>query len=166
MNVTLNYNMLNYLTTLFEQVYLTAMVAAASELLAYIFSGLVFERLGVVRTYVFSCLISALGGFAIIFYGLDNQDSALFPLFFLLCKFGTAGAYNGICLSNSRLFEVQRASFAFGSGNILARLAQGSSPILSTMSQPIPMYIFTLVALQTAAITLFLKVAPVTVPSS
>ena len=166
MNLTFNYHMLNYLTTLFEQVYLTAMVSTASELLAYISSGVVFERLGVVRTYVYYCLIGAFGGFAIIFYGLDNQDSASFPVFFLLCKFGVAGAYNAIIMSNSRLFEVQRASFAFGSGNILARLIQGTSPILSTMPQPIPMYIFTLTMLLTAVITLFLKVAPVTVPSS
>ena len=72
MLLTFNYHMLSYLTTLFKQVYLTALLSMVSELIAYIASGFVFEKLGIVKTYLICCLIALVGGVAIIVYGLDH----------------------------------------------------------------------------------------------
>ena len=67
-----NYMLLTYLTNTFEQVYLTGLVSAVSEICAYIFSGTMFEKLGVRRTYMISLTIAILGGVLIIVYGLDH----------------------------------------------------------------------------------------------
>ena len=67
-----DYLLLTYLTTMFEQVYLTGLVSAASEIGAYIFSGTAFEKLGVRRTYLISLTIAVIGGILIIVYGLDH----------------------------------------------------------------------------------------------
>ena len=67
-----NYMLLTYLTNMFEQIYLTGLSSAASEIGAYIFSGTLFEKLGVRRTYLVSLSIATLGGILIIAYGLDH----------------------------------------------------------------------------------------------
>lgn len=67
-----NYQLLLYLIIRFEQVYETGIVAAVSEILAYVFSGCIFERLGIHRSYLLSLGISTLGGILIIVYGLDH----------------------------------------------------------------------------------------------
>ena len=105
-----NYMLLTFLTTMFEQVYFTGILSACSEIVAYIASGTLYERLGVRRTYLISLGISVLGGILIITYGLDHQESATFPFFFALCKFGISSAYNLIVVANSSIFEVRRAS--------------------------------------------------------
>ena len=70
--VYFNSLLLTYLTTLFSQVYLTGLVSAASEIGAYIFSGMTFEKFGVRRTYFINLTIAIIGGVLIIFHGLDN----------------------------------------------------------------------------------------------
>ena len=118
-----NYMLLTYLTNMFEQIYLTGLCSAASEIGAYIFSGTLYEKLGVRRTYLISLSIATLGGILIITYGLDHQESITFPVFFLLCKFGLSSAFNMIVVANSTIFEVQRAATALATPMFLARLS-------------------------------------------
>ena len=118
-----NYMLLTYLTTMFEQIYMTGLVSAASEIGAYIFSGTLFDKLGVRRTYLISLSIATLGGILIIAYGLDHQESITFPIFFLLCKFGLCSGFNMIVVANSTIFEVKRAATALATPMFLARLS-------------------------------------------
>lgn len=104
--VLFNYTLLIYLTTMFEQIYLTGLISSASEMSAYAFSGALFEKLGVRRTYVISCSIASIGGALIIFYGLDHQESIMFPIFFFISKFGLSSSYNLLFVANSSIFEV------------------------------------------------------------
>ena len=67
-----NYLLLNYLNATFEAVYITGVVSAGAEIASYIFSGIMFEKLGVRRTYFLSMGIAILGGLLILFYGLDH----------------------------------------------------------------------------------------------
>ena len=129
-----NYMLLGFLLTMFEQVYLTGIVAAMSEICAYIFSGTLFEKLGLRRTYLISLSIAVLGGGLIIAYGLDHQESITFPIFFLLCKFGLCSGFNMIVVANSTIFEVKRAATALATPMFLARLSQSSSPLVATIA--------------------------------
>ena len=122
-SIYFNYMLLTYLTNLFEQIYMTGLVSAASEIGAYIFSGTLFEKLGVRRTYLISLSIATLGGILIIAYGLDHQESITFPIFFLLCKFGLCSGFNMIVVANSTIFEVKRAATALATPMFLARLS-------------------------------------------
>ena len=102
---------------------MTGLVSAASEIGAYIFSGTLFEKLGVRRTYLISLSIATLGGILIIAYGLDHQESITFPILFLLCKFGLCSGFNMIVVANSTVFEVKRAATALATPMFLARLS-------------------------------------------
>ena len=133
-SIYFNYMLLTYLTNLFEQIYMTGLVSAASEIGAYIFSGTLFEKLGVRRTYLISLSIATLGGILIIAYGLDHQESITFPMFFLLCKFGLCSGFNMVVVANSTIFEVKRAATALGTPMFLARLSQSISPLVATVA--------------------------------
>ena len=155
-----NLMLLTYLTTMFEQIYITGLISAASEIGAYVFSGTVFEKLGVRSTYLISLGIATLGGVLIIIYGLDHQESVSFPIFFSLCRFGICSAFNMIVVANSTIFEVKKAATALGTPMFLARLSQSSSPLIATLTQPIPMYIFCVTNTACAIFSYFLKVPP------
>ena len=112
---------------------MTALLSSSSEIVAYIVSGLFFEKFGVRCSYLVSLLIAALGGMLILFYGLAHQDSLSFPILFLITKFGVSCAYNILIVGNARLFNVEKAATAFGTTSFLARLIQGASPLVSTI---------------------------------
>ena len=57
---------------MFEQIYLTGLLSAVSEIGGFVFSGTLYEKLGVRKTYTISLFLASLGGFLIIFYGLDH----------------------------------------------------------------------------------------------
>ena len=158
-SLVFNYNLLCFLIPLFEQAYLIGILTSVSEMAAYIFSGVLFECLGVRFTFFVSLLLALVGGLLILYHGLDHQDSLSFPIFFLMAKFGVSSAYNIMIVGNSRVFDVKRAATAFGSASFFARLIQSGSPLLSTMPQPLPMQIFCATIAITAFVTLFIKVA-------
>ena len=129
-----------------------------SEMCAYIFSGTLFEKLGVRKTYLISLGIATIGGILIIAYGIEHQDSITFPLFYLLCKFGLCSAFNMTVVANSTIFEVKKAATAFGAPCFLARLGQSIAPILATLTQPIPVYIFCAASTTCGVLAALLKV--------
>ena len=101
-----SYLLLVYLITTFDHIYLTSLTGGISEFAAYLLSGLIYEKLGVRKTYLISLSMGTVGGICIITYGLNHQDSASFQVFFLMCKFSTCCSYSMLVLANSTLFEL------------------------------------------------------------
>ena len=64
--------MLNFLVNTFENVYVTALGSSASDIIAYIVSGWIYERIGIKMTMAISYGSSSIGGLIIIFYGLAH----------------------------------------------------------------------------------------------
>ena len=155
-----NYLLITYLTVMFERVYVTGITGGSSEFVAYILAGLIYERLGVHRTYLIALGTGIIGGILIIVYGLDHQDSADFRVFFLMCKFSISCSYSMLILANSTLFEVQSAATALSIPMFFARLGQSSSPLISNLAQPIPMYIYVAANLSCVISAMFLRVHP------
>ena len=153
-----NYVLLAYLTAMFEQIYVTGLVSAASEITGFPFSGMIYEKFGLRKTYMISLGIASLGGALIIFYGLDHQGSITFPIFFVLCKFVLSSAYSIIVVSNSALFEVEKAATAFSIPTFMAGLSMAASPLIATLEQPIPMYIFCLSSILCGVCSVFLRI--------
>ena len=54
----------------FDEVYLTGMTSSIAEMVAYVVSGLVYERIGVKRSFIIALTFSAIGGITIIAWGL------------------------------------------------------------------------------------------------
>ena len=102
-----NFHLLSYLTNHFEQVYLTAIMSISSDFFSIFISGMILEKFGT-KTSLFICyLLAAIGGILMLSYGLDHTDSIIFPIFFLICRFGVRGT-DLICVAaNARVFDVE-----------------------------------------------------------
>ena len=128
-----NYQLLGFMTPLFEQAYLIGIMGSLSEIAAYAASGLIFECMGPKFTFLLSMMIALAGGLLILFYGLDHQESLSFPIFFLIAKFGVSCAYSIMVVGNASIFTVKRAATAFGLAAFFARMIQSASPVISTI---------------------------------
>jgi len=69
---TSNWFLLSYLTNVFKQVYVTALVSAVSEIIGYTVSGYVLERFGIVIAFASSSFLGTIGILCILFYGLEH----------------------------------------------------------------------------------------------
>ena len=72
MMIYFNYELLYYVTVLFNQEYIIGLCSAISEILAYAIVGITFEKLGIQKTYLLCLSLALLGGIFTICFGLDN----------------------------------------------------------------------------------------------
>ena len=125
------YYLILTLVNTFDKVYVTAFTSSGSEMLAYVISGLFYERVGVKLSLIISFAISTVGGVLIIAWGLQHQTSSLFFVFFLLAKFGITCTFNINFVANQFFFPTLFAATALGVCNFLARLISSFSFIVS-----------------------------------
>ena len=123
--------------------YVTALTSSASEIAAYIISGLFYEKIGVKLSLILAFGISTIGGVFILAWGLQHQQSTWFFVFFLFAKFGVTATFNINFVANSYFFPTLFAATAMGVCNFLARFFTSFSFVISEMSEPTPMYLFT-----------------------
>lgn len=152
--------MLNYLTNRFEQVYLTGVMSLGSELVAIFFAGFLLEKLGTRASLIACFMVSALGGVAMVSYGLSNTETIAFPIIFLICRFGVSGINVLYVACNARIFDVESSATAFGMAAFFARMSLSGAPLVATLEQPTPMYVFLVSTVFAAAISYFVKVHP------
>ena len=155
-----NLTLLSYLTNRFEQVYLTAIMSISSDIISIFISGVLIEKFGVRISLFLTYLIAGIGGVLLLTYGLDHTDSIAFPIFFLICRFGVGGAVLIVVAANSRIFDIEQASTAFGLSAFFGRLMLSAAPVVSTVAQPVPTLIFTGTCLAFSAISFLLKIHP------
>jgi len=134
-----------------------ALTSSFSEILAYILSGLFYERIGVKLSLFLSFVISSTGGILLLAWGLDHQDTNLFFVFFLLAKFGVTCTFNINYSANGYFFPTLFAATAFGFCNFLARMISSLSFVTSQLEEPLPMYCFTALCLAAGIASLFLR---------
>ena len=147
------------LTNTFEHVYISGLVGSFSEVVAYIVSGLFYDRIGVKLSLVLSFGISTVGGILILAWGLQHQSSTLFFIMFLFAKFGITCSINICYAANSYFFPTLFAATAMGICNFLARLVSASSYIISQLEEPVPMILFTGLCILTFIASFFLQTA-------
>lgn len=151
------YYLILSLINTFKDVYMTALVSSASEVVAYIVAGLFYLKIGVKLSLILSFAISTLGGILILCWGLDHQDSTLFFVFFLMAKFGVACTFNINFTANSYFFPTLFAATAMGVCNFGARLTSAFSYPISSLDEPWPMLMFTTFCGFTCVASFFLK---------
>ena len=129
-----NVHLLSYLTNLFEQVYLTAIMSVSSEFLAILAGGLMLTKLGVKISLTACYLVSGFSGILMLTYGLQNTDSIAFPILLTACRSGVSGVAVLFVAANARIFDVESSATAFGLGSFFSRMILSSAPIVSTLS--------------------------------
>lgn len=135
-------------------------MSITSDFFSIFFSGYIMEKLGSRISLLICYMLALIGGISMLAYGLDNPDSAAFPVFFLICRSGIRGADLIYVAANSRVFDIEQASTAFGLGSFFGRIVVSSAPTVSTVSQPVPMVIFTTMALASSVSSFLLKIHP------
>ena len=136
------YYLILSLTNTFTQDYLTALTSSFADMIAYVVSGFFYMKVGVKFSLILSFAISTIGGFLILFWGLDHQDSSLFFVLFLPAKFGVTCSFNINFASNQYFFPTLFASTAMGIYTFAARTCSSSSFVTSELERPIPMILF------------------------
>jgi len=127
------YYLLAYLVTHFDQIYSTAFYGAVFESIATFISGMIMYKLGARKALLLFYSCAALGGILLLTYGLDHLDSLWFPVFYLLCRFGIAGPNVIMIAANAKIFHVEIAATAFGTGSFFGRLIASAVPLVSTL---------------------------------
>lgn len=145
------------LVNTFDKVYVSGLTSSVSEMIAYIVSGLFYEKVGVKLSLILAFAISAFGGVMILAYGLAHEDSVAFFIFFLLAKFGVTCTFNINFAANSYFFPVLFCATAMGICNFLARLSSAFSFIVGQIEEPIPMYLFTGLCITSIVALFFLR---------
>ena len=157
LSTSFGYYLILTLINTFEKVYVTALTSSVSEMVAYVLSGMFYERIGVKQSLIISFLVSTIGGILILSWGLQHQDSNLFFVCFLLTKFGVTCTFNINFVANSYFFPTLFAATALGVCNFLARFVSAFSFVISQLDEPIPMICFTVLCGITVVTSFFLK---------
>ena len=72
LTTSFGYYLIFSLISTFEYVYISAMTSSISEMIAYVLSGILYERIGVKLSLILSFTISTVGGVLILAWGLDH----------------------------------------------------------------------------------------------
>ena len=67
-----NYYFLLYLANSFKQVYVTALALSLADIVAFFCGGVLVQKIGVSKTLASSFVLSAVGGFLILAFGLNR----------------------------------------------------------------------------------------------
>ena len=165
-----NYYMVGFLLKYFPgNVYVNGAVSAISEVVATILAGVIYEKLGCKKAFVFMYALSTVGGVGIVIYemsvGFYKNDTELtsgwfFPFLVLFAKFGISSAFTLNYLCNVDLFPVLFVSTAYGFCNFFARFFTIFAPQVAEIQSVFPMTLFSIFSCIAMITSMFLKVKP------
>ena len=157
LSTSFGYYLILTLINTFDKVYISALSSSFSEMVAYVISGIFYQKVGVKLSLTLSFVISTIGGILILAWGLKHESSPWFFVCFLLTKFGITCTFNINFVANQYFFPTLFAATALGVCNFLARLASSFSFIVSEMDEPLPMILFTVLCTIAALASAFLN---------
>ena len=161
---TFNYFLIEYYLRLIKQdLYLTMMWSAGSEIFAYIVGCIVYSYLGLVHTMFRSFVIAFIGIIVLMayLYGYHGNDLMMIGILILTCKIGISGAIQQACIGTIQIFKPRVQGTTLGLCFGFAYLLTIFAPIMSRID-PIwlPMTILALFAFLGAFMSQVLKKFP------
>jgi hypothetical protein len=126
-------------------VFLNFSLAGLAEILAHIFVGVTFNKMGPRATLMVGYTLTAFGSIPMIWQ--DRFGDGLIALFVIVAKFGISMSTCCSYVSTPILFPVHIASTAFGITNFVGRLFGMLAPIIAEWESPLPMEIVSVVAI-------------------
>lgn len=126
-----DYYFIGFLVVTFEQVYLSALLSSIADLLAYGFSGSIYQLLGIKLSFIICFGLSSVGGLVILLWGLDHESSMFFLVLVLISKMGISCVFNIVYIAHTTVFPTLFASTSIGFCNFLAKLFTASSSIFA-----------------------------------
>ena len=120
--------MLTYLVNTFDLEYILAIATSIEEFIANIVGAYFYYKWGLKWSLFVSFGLSTISGIFLSAYGLNNQNSWLFVVFYVIIDFGITQAFEIIFIAHTDLFPTLFASTSFGYCNFLSRTVAGLSP--------------------------------------
>ena len=153
-----NFYLLMFLANTFERVYETALFLSIADCTAYLAGGILIGKIGTKRALISVFALASAGGVLVLLFGLQHQDSIIFPILFFISNFGISAAFNIVYAGNTKIFPQEIAATSMGICQVLARIFSALQFFFTQMEQPIPMIIFLVSSLVALALCCFLKV--------
>lgn len=119
-----------------------------------ILGGFCYHIFGVKIVIAIAFTFALIGSSSLVFFGDSNPG--LVPFMLTMAKSGVKVAIDICYLANSHLFPAIFAGTAYGICNIGAKIATIFAPLIAEIDPPIPMSIFTIVAMIGALLSLFI----------
>lgn len=152
-----DFYLISFLVNTYEQIFLCAIASGVSEFIAQAAGGYLYEVVGTQKSLSISYSISAVGGFVMLFYGLDHQSELIFPLLVLVMKFGISGAFNITYNCHKGCFPTLFSTTSLGYCTFICRFFTAFTPVMAQMDKTISTGIFALSSTFGALIVLGLK---------
>ena len=125
-----------------------------SDAFSRIFGGIVYENLGLRKSFILAYTIALVGGICIYFIQCGNAVfefqrelpiEKLMPVFTMVTKFGLGAAMlscYSACYSDDQIFPLKKRATAIGICNIVARSITILAPQVNELKAPLPMLTF------------------------
>ena len=126
-----DFYLIGFLVNTFEQIFYSVIASGVSEFVAQAFGGYIYDRVGVRNSLCLSYLIAAVGGFAMLSYGLQHQSEPIFPMLVLVMKFGVASAFNITYVCHSGCFPTLFSTSSLGYCQFICRFFTAFTPMLA-----------------------------------
>ena len=125
--VSISYYMVNFqLKVLPGDIYTNCIVSAAAEIFGTFCSGYLYAHRGIKVSFSVMYISTAIGGVLIMIFG--ESFVWLMPLFVLVTRMGSSGAFNLVYITNKDVFPTLFKSSAMGYSNFFARLLTTLAP--------------------------------------
>lgn len=139
------YMIIFYLKYLPGNIYNNSLSSGGTDLIAVVFSGVLYGKLGLRKTVTGLFTLSTIGGLMIIFLG--ENSTTLVPIFVVITKFGISGGFVLCYCSTVDVFPTLFCSTGLGICNFGARVLSILAPIVAEEPAPIPMIVLTCLTL-------------------
>lgn len=154
-----NYYLINFLLkSIPGNIFLITSFCSAGEIIAYVFGGIFYQRLGIRPTLCGCFAISCIGAISILTFGSSNQK--LIPGLILFTRFGVSATFNISYLANAQLFPPIFAGTAIGICSMFAKLSTIIAPMLAEVPAPAPMIVFAIFTGAVSLISLLVQLPP------
>ena len=133
-----------------------SMVSFCSEVPFVLMGGYIYHKFGIRVVFTGAFLIALVGGLSLLFASEDYPDLATIMVTF--ARDGVKATFDICYLSNALIFPAIFAGTAYGVCNIGAKTVTILSPMLAELNPPVPMIVFSSVALIAIVLAQFIRV--------
>ena len=130
-------------------IYLNTTYSIASEILANLASGVIFNVLGVKYSFVTGYVLASIGSLLI---ATSNSQGHLMGFYVLFAKLGISYTFNVAYISTPKFFPTNITTTVWGALNIVARFIAAIAPMIAVAPAPIPMASFFILSIVSAIV--------------
>lgn len=136
--------------------FVNALTTNAADLPLVIVAGICYQKLGIKFSLSIAFSAAALGSLSLILFAQESPN--LVPYMLLFSKGGVKLSFLVCFFANSQIFPAIFAGTALGICNAGAKIATIFSPYMAEVDPPLPMIIFTTLAIAGALLSLLIQV--------